>query len=140
MAKINGKLFRIYIVDTGTQTAIPLESTSSFSIENAVIDASDKDSGGYLTQVDGQRSWSVDGTFNYDQTRTDLTELIDKIVDADNSTEIEVLVGQNATSGDLAWSGNALIGSVSFSEDNNALVTVDISLTGNSPLTKVTKA
>ena len=139
MAKKNGKKFRIYIVDTGN-TAIPLETTTSFSIENAIIDASDKDSGGYLTGIDGQRSWSAETTVNYDFAQAGQLALLDALINPDVSTEQSVLIGEDNESGDIAWSGTALIASASFSGDNESLVTLDISLTGNSPLVKVVKA
>jgi len=139
MAKKNGKKFRIYIVGTGN-VAIPLEKTTSFSIENAIIDASDKDSGGYATGIDGQRSWSAETTLNYDFAQTGQLALLDALIDPDVSTEQNVLIGEDNETGDIAWSGSALIASASFSGDNESLVTLDISLTGNSPLTKVTKA
>jgi predicted secreted protein len=138
MAKDNGKKWRIYIVD-GSNTAIPLETTSSFGIENAIIDASDKDSGGWAVGIDGQRSWTAESTLNYDQTETGQLDLIDKLIDTDNSTEVDVAIGLDGVVGDISWTGSALIASGNFSADNEALITLDISLTGNSALTKVTK-
>ena len=139
MAKKNGKKFRIYIVD-GSNTAIPLETTTSFSIENAIIDASDKDSGGYAVGIDGQRSWSAETTVNYDFAQAEQLALLDSLIDPDTSTELDILIGEDSEIGDIAWSGSALIASGSFSGDNEALVTLDLSLTGNSPLVKVIKA
>jgi hypothetical protein len=139
MAKTNGKKFRIYVAD-GSNVAIPLETTTSFSIENAIIDASDKDSGGSASAIDGQRSWSAETTVNYDPTETGQLDLLDKLIDTDNSTEVSVAIGMDNEVGDISWTGSALIASGSFSADNEALITLDISLTGNSPLTKVIKA
>ena len=139
MAKENGKKWRIYIFDT-ENVAIPLETTSSFGIENAIIDASDKDSGGYATGVDGQRSWSADTTVNYDQTKTGQLDILDSIIDTTISTEVNVAIGLDNVIGDISWTGKALIASVNISGDNEALITMDISLTGNSALTKVIKS
>ena len=139
MAKKDGKKFRIYIVDGGN-TAIPLETTASFGIENAIIDASDKDSGGWQENIDGQRSWNAESSVNYDAAQTGQIDLLDKIIDTDNSTQVSVLIGEDSVAGDIAWSGTALLASTNVSGDNNALITMDVSLTGTGGLTKVTKA
>lgn len=137
---MNGKLFRVWLVDGATQEVIPSEVTNSFNIENALIDSSDKDSGGYGKNEDGQRTWSISITVNYEQTNTVVQDLVDKIIDADNPTDQDVLVGNNLATGDIGWSGSVKIASVGFSSENNGLVTADFELTGDSPLTKVTKS
>ena len=47
MAKVNGRKWLVYEIITATATAIPLGTTASLNINNNVIDASDKDSGGW---------------------------------------------------------------------------------------------
>lgn len=140
MSKINGKLFRLFIGASGSETALPLEVTSNFGIENALLDASDKDSGGYASRVDGQRDWNISATVNYDPNQSEVMDLIDSIVDPATSTEKDILIGMNTTAGDIAWRGKALLESINFTEGNNELMTLDVTLQCNSPLTKVTKA
>lgn len=140
MAKIKGKLFRVYIGAAGAEAALPMEVTSNFGIENALIDASDKDSGGYASRIDGQRDYSISATCNYDPSESVQQDLIDSIIDPTASTEKDVLIGMNTTAGDIAWSGKMLLESVNFSEGNEELVTFDVTLQCNSPLTKVTKS
>lgn len=140
MAKQDGKKFRIWIGAALSEVMIPLEVTSSLSIENAIIDASDKDSGGWLTGIDGQRSWNADTTLNYDSAEAGQLDLIDKLIDTTTSTEVEVLIGENNESGDISWRSKALIASANISGDNASLITMDISLTGNDALVKVVKA
>lgn len=139
MAKINGKLFRTWLIDNSSETLIPLETTGSSEIGNELIDASDKDGDGWASAIDGLRSWSRTVTLNYDQVNEVIISLLDKIIDTDNSTEIDILMGQNAADGDIYWRGKALISGATISDDNNALTTVDFTLTGNGPLTRETR-
>lgn len=139
MAKINGKKWRIYVVD-GTNKVIPLGTTDSLEISNGIIDASDKDSGGWQENIDGQRSWTASSTANYDASQTEQIALLDTLINTTVSTAQDILIGEDATAGDIAFTGKALIESASVSADNEAIVTVDFSFTGTGALTKVTKA
>ena len=139
MAKINGKKWRIYVVD-GTNKVIPLGTTDSLEISNGIIDASDKDSGGWQENIDGQRSWTASSTANYDASQTEQIALLDTLINTTVSTAQDILIGEDATAGDIAFTGKALIESASVSADNEAIVTVDFSFTGTGALTKVTKS
>ena len=140
MANKIGRLFRIWICVPASDVLIPLDVTTSLSIENAIIDASDKDSGGWLTGIDGQRSWSADTTLNYDSSESGQLDLLDALIDADTSTEVQVLIGENNEIGVIAWTSKALIASANISGDNEALITMDVTLTGNAALVKAIKA
>ena len=139
MAKINGKKWRIYVVD-GTNKVIPLGTTDSVEISNGIIAASDKDSGGWQENIDGQRSWTASSTANYDASQTEQIALLDTLINTTVSTAQDILIGEDATAGDIAFTGKALIESASVSADNEAIVTVDFSFTGTGALTKVTKS
>ena len=140
MARIKGDLFRAWAGPAGSGALIPFEVTSSFEITNELLDTSDKDDGGYASKLDGKRDYTLSITANYDPTNSEVQAIIDKMTDTTGTTEQDVLIGQNGEVGDIGWQGKMLISSISFSAGNGELVTVDISLSCNSPLAKVTKS
>jgi len=139
MAKVNGRKWLVYEIITATATAIPLGTTASLNINNNVIDASDKDSGGWRQLIDGQRDWDVSMTANYDQEQAKQMGLIDAILNVTTSTERTIGIGLDDAVGDILFQGQALVASTPISGDNEALVTIDYDFQGTGELTKTTK-
>lgn len=140
MAKENGRRWLVYEIITATATAIPLGTTAALNISNSVIDASDKDSGGWRELIDGQREWDASMTANYDQEQAKHLELIDAIIDTTTSTERTIGVGFDDNVGDILFQGQALVASTPITGDNESMVTVDYEFQGTGPLTKTIKA
>lgn len=139
MAKEIGETgFRVYL-DAGV-SLIPTEITNTLNINNNLIDASDKGSGGWADQLDGRRDWSTDFELNYDPADTVSVALIDKILDPTTATDVAVIVGKQTTAGDIGYSGTAKVGSISITGGDQELITMSGTLTGNGALVKVTKA
>jgi len=138
MAKeIGEKGWRVYL-DTGADL-IPTEITNTLNINNNIIDASDKGSGGWGENLDGRRDWSTDFELNYDAADTVSVALIDKILDPDTSTSVSVIVGKQTTAGDVGYKGNALVGNISITGGDQEVITMSGTLTGSGPLVKETK-
>lgn len=139
MSKENGRRFLIYKIDT-PNVAIPLGTTASLSISNGVIDATDKDSGGWRELLDGLREWNASMTANYDQAQAEQLGLVDKIIDTTTTTQMAIGIGFDNNTGDIMFTGNALVAETTLTGDNDAVVTVDYTFEGTGALTKVTKA
>lgn len=136
----NGSGVKIYVVTTGTpdtNTAIGGELNSSISINQAIIDVSDKDSD-WLEKLGGQKDWSVSGSFNIDESASgQQTDLFEALV---AGTAVKIFIGKIVSSSRVfGYLGDALIESVSISFDKDASSTKDISFQGSGELTKVSE-
>lgn len=133
MIKKVGRDYKIYVVTGGTTyTAIGGELNSSLTVNNEVIDMSDKDSD-WAENLAGQKSWEVSGSFILDQTASAEQQDMFTALVADTLVTIFIgqLSGQTVTSG---HSGTAIVASIAESYDKGGACTKDISFTGTGAL------
>jgi len=136
MATTGNVLGKDILVYDGTD-AISHSSSCSLSLNTAMIDIGDKDSGGWAKKLPDIKDWniSVDGMVAYDATHG-FEELFDKWV---AGTAITVKFSTEET-GDIYFTGSCYIESITKDAPNGDKVTFSISLTGDGALTKATVA
>ncbi len=134
----NGSKRKVYVVTTGTpgvNTAIGGEMSNSVTINNTIIDISDKDSD-WAENISGQKSWSVSASFNIVKGASgEQKKIFDKLVSGE---KVKIFIGEldGATQED-GWIGEALIESMSESNEKDASVTREVSFTGTGALTQI---
>jgi predicted secreted protein len=128
---VAGKDRRVYLVNTDTNTVVKGEQNYSLTINNALIDTSDKDND-WDTKIAGSKSWSLSVTANADTTDASQTAFLDSVMEGD---EIEVLIG-TTTNG---FKGEGFVESAGESAERGGVVSRDFSIQGNGALSKVTE-
>ena len=134
----NGSKRKVYVVTTGTpdvNTAIGGEMSNSVTINNTIIDISDKDSA-WAENISGQKSWSVSASFNIVKGATgEQKKIFDKLVSGE---KVKIFIGElDGATQDDGWVGEALIESMSESNEKDASVTREVSFTGTGALTQI---
>lgn len=134
----NGSKRKVYVVTSGTpdvNTAIGGEMSNSVTINNTIIDISDKDSA-WAENISGQKSWSVSASFNIVKGTTgEQKKIFDKLVSGE---KVKIFIGElDGTTQDDGWVGEALIESMSESNEKDASVTREVSFTGTGALTQI---
>ena len=90
----NGSKRKVYVVTTGTpdvNTAIGGEMSNSVTINNTIIDISDKDSA-WAENISGQKSWSVSASFNIVKGATgEQKKIFDKLVSGE---KVKIFIGE----------------------------------------------
>lgn len=127
---VAGKDRRVYLVSGSTNAVLKGEQNYSLSINNALIDTSDKDNA-WDTKMASTKNWSLSVSANADTTDTSQLAFIDGVMEGD---EIEVLIGADSN----GYKGNGFVESVSESAERGGVVTRDFSIQGSGALTKVT--
>lgn len=125
----NGNVRRVYLVEQGTSTFVVGQTSGSASINDELLEASDK-TDEWARYVSGKKSWSATVGVNLDNTATaKQVEFIKSLV-AGQSVEIfvGVLSGDEQSDG---IAGTAYVASIEDTFDNGALSTRSINLTGN---------
>ena len=129
---VKGTDLRIYI---GTKK-IAYEQTCTLDLSTAMIETSSKDSGDWMTQIPGRKSWSLSTTIqlDYQSAGTDYTydELLVAWLDG---TELTVTFKTSA-SGDTILTGKAYIESKPIKADDQTIATCDVTLQGTGKLEK----
>jgi len=129
MAKINGTTMTI-VVDGDT---IDCNIDATLTIDRDLPDTSCKDDAGWATHLQGQGSWSVEGSARVDFSSTmGYQELVALLI---ARTEITALDFLSSDVGGLKASGTASITSLSFAAPNEDSATFDFSFTGNGIVT-----
>jgi predicted secreted protein len=136
---INGTKFGVYVA--GTKVAYA--TSASISMNHNLRDTSTKDSGGWRDQLEGQRDWevSVEGMLiftNLDGTAvTGLTadELYSTYIYA--RTQFELKFSTEVT-GDIKWTGQAFLTSLSADTPNEDSSTWSGSFSGTGELVQAT--
>jgi len=136
---INGTKFGVYVA--GTKVAYA--TSASISMNHNLRDTSTKDSGGWRDQLEGQRDWevSVEGMLiftNLDGTAvTGLTanELYSSYIYA--RTQFELKFSTEVT-GDIKWTGQAFLTSLSADTPNEDSSTWSGSFSGTGELVQAT--
>lgn len=137
--RLNGVLFRLFLIEQSTHTAIPTEKSLTLNMTNNMIECSDK-SVNWQQFIDGQRGWSASLEVNYTNDANDVTQkIIDRWLDENGDTLTPVLLGKDDASGDIAFVGYARVGNISVNAGNNEIMTCSFDLTGSGELKKVTR-
>lgn len=127
----SGNNSKIYVVSGGsTYGVIAGNISASLTVNGVIIDTSDKDSG-WATNIAGEKSWSVSGSFRLK--RADTVQQALNVGDL-----VSVFIGELSGASPL-WghSGTARIESLSYSYEKDDVANLDISFTGSSTLTKI---
>lgn len=127
MACIKGNDLEVYIggVLVGKATSATL------NINSNLLDASTKDSAGWLKQCAGQKSWDVSSEMLVDFSLTyGVSELYTAFV---AGTEVTLLFGEG-TGAVAKFEGTALVSSISINAANEELATVSASFNGTGAL------
>jgi len=129
---INGTL--VLVSEDGNSIASTTDAT--LNIEMDAPDASTKGSAGWVENIAGQKSWSidVDGLAIFDYTTGNVQQLAQNLI---TRTEVEVYFYPNAGSG---YYGNAFVTSVSIGAPNEDVASISATFTGNGELYQKTVA
>lgn len=136
---LNGTKFAVY--NAGTKIAYA--TTASISINHNLRDTSTKDSGGWRDQLEGQRDWevSVDGMLIFVDgsggaiAGTTANELYSSYIASRTEFELKF---STEVAGDIKWSGNAFMTSLSMDTPNEDSSTWSASFSGTGTLTQAT--
>lgn len=129
--KFNGTLLNVYI----DNTIIGCATSSELSINVDLADATCKDDGGWADHIAGLRDWSVstDGLVKFDGNNN-----VEDLYDLLSGRSVVTLKFTTNVTGDLVFSGQASVASLSVSAEMEAAVTYSVEFTGKGPLTKGT--
>jgi predicted secreted protein len=128
---VAGKDRRVYLVSSDTNTVVKGEQNYSLTINNTLIDTSDKDNA-WDTKIASTKNWSLSVTANADTSDATQIAFIDGVMEGD---EVEVLIG-SPTDG---FKGKGFVESVGESAERGGVVSRDFSIQGNGALSKVTE-
>ena len=136
---INGTKFGVYAAGT----KIGYATSASISMNHSLRDTSTKDSGGWRDQLEGQRDWecSVEGMVIFVDSAggaiSDVT--MDELFSTYIATRTEfTLMFSTEVTGDLKWTGQAFLTSLSADTPNEDSSTWSGSFSGTGALTQAT--
>lgn len=131
MALVKGNDLEVYV---GT-TLVGKATSATLNVNTNLLDASTKESTGWMEQVAGQKSWdiSVEALVDFSLTYG-VSELYSAMI---AGTEVSVVFGVGTGASDEKFEGQALISSVSINAGNEELATVSASFNGTGALTAV---
>jgi predicted secreted protein len=128
MAAIKGNDLEVYIGGTLVGKA----TSATLNINSNLLDASTKESAGWLDQIAGQKSWDVSSEMLVDFSLSyGVSELYTAFV---AGTEVVLVFGEG-TGAVAKFEGNALVSSISINAANEELATVSASFNGTGSLT-----
>lgn len=139
VTKTVGNVWRIYIKETATNTAIGGEVSGSLSINANTVDMSDKDSLWDEIQT-GSKNWSISGEFVRDSAASsEQSKLVTKML-TEQSTEIGVVIARIGDASKVieGYEGKAVITSIEQTFGKNEASKINVSFQGNGALTVMT--
>jgi len=135
---INGTKFGVY----AGATKIGYATSASLSINHNLRDTSTKDSGGWRSQLEGQRDFeiSVEGMVIFSTASGAIADLtVDELYSTYIATRAELTIKfSTEVSGDYKWSGQAFMTSLSMDTPNEDSSTFSASFSGTGALTQAT--
>lgn len=135
---INGTKFAVYAAGT----KIAYATSASISMNHNLRDTSTKDSGGWRDQLEGQRDWevSVEGMLIFTESGGAIAGLtMDELYSTYIATRtVFELKFSTEVSGDIKWTGNAFLTSLSADTPNEDSSTWSGSFSGTGVLTQAT--
>jgi predicted secreted protein len=134
MALVKGTDLRIFV---GTKT-IANETTCSIDLSTSMIETSSKDSGAWMTQIPGRKSWSLTSTIQLDYADGTSQYTYDELLTAwIDQTELTVSF-KTAAANDTTLTGKAYVASKPVTGGDQEIATVEVTLQGTGVLTKGT--
>lgn len=134
MSKVHGKNLSVYVDDVKVGDA----RDCTLNVNMNLVDASSKDDDNWSAKLAGMRDWSVDVSYLHDETKSfSGTEAIDLILNA-TQVVVEFSVGENATTGDAYWYGNAYLQTGSLTAPLDDVVNGSLTFVGDGELSKAT--
>lgn len=142
MPAINGTLilFNVDVAD-GTPDELGMTTSATLNIEMDLPDSSNKQSSGWATHIQGQKSWSIDidGVADFVSSTGNIEKLGNYII---NRSAVDVEFVPNSTGPTagtyVKYAGEASLASVSVVAGNEDTATLSGSFTGNGALTAST--
>ena len=134
---INGTKFGVYVAGT----KIGYATSASISMNHSLRDTSTKDSAGWRDQLEGQRDWevSVEGMLIFlDGSGSAISDTtMDELYSTYIATRTEfTLMFSTEITGDIKWSGQAFLTSLSADTPNEDSSTWSGSFSGTGALTQ----
>lgn len=128
MACIKGNDLEVYIGGT----LVGKSTSATLNVNSNLLDASTKESAGWLEQCVGQKSWDVSSEALVDFSLTyGVSEMYTAFV---AGTELTLVFGEG-TGAVAKFEGTAIISSISINAANEELATVSVSFSGTGALT-----
>jgi predicted secreted protein len=120
--------------------AVAHSTSCSLSVSVDLPDSTTKDSGGFASQIQGLRSWSVstDGLAVIESAAAGVN--VEDLYSSISSRTDVTLTFSTFVSGDKIWTGTAQIESLDFTGDMESPATFSASFTGTGPLVMTTNA
>lgn len=132
MALVKGTDLRIFV---GTKT-IANETTCSIDLTTSMIETSSKDSGAWMTQIPGRKSWSLTSTIQLDFADGTAQYTYDELLNAWlDQTELTVAFKTAAVT-DTILTGKAFVASKPVTGGDQEIATVEVTLQGTGVLYK----
>jgi TP901-1 family phage major tail protein len=128
MGYVKGDSIRFY--NQGVVLGLEMEVSLTASLDT--IETTDKDSAGWKTFIDGDKSWTCSGTANLDWAATE--NISDIFADFIAGTAVAIDIGSATDS--KYYGGNGIINSWSFEGPRNGLATFSFEVQGTGALTE----
>lgn len=134
MAEIGNKR-KVYLVDDTTNTYVVGQTSGSISLNNELVDSSDKSSE-WAEYISGQKSWSITVAVNLDNSATaNQVKFLESLIEG---TRVKVFIGVlSADQQSDGFVGEAMVASVEDSYDKGSISSRSISLTGTGAIAMV---
>jgi TP901-1 family phage major tail protein len=130
MGYVKGDNIRFY----NGEVQLDLEMEVSISASLDTIETTDKDSAGWKTFIDGDKSWTASGSANLDWSATE--NVSTTFADFVAGTAVNIDVGSAVDA--KFYSGSGIINSWSFEGPRNGLATFSFEVQGTGTLTEGT--
>lgn len=132
---INGTDIVVKFGAAGSEVAVYCATTATLNLATATVAASCKDGGSWAQNLEGTKSWdiSVDGLYQV-ITAAGFVDLADLLITGPN--DVTIIFGQDGTTGEIYWSGKAVLTACSLTAPDGEIATWSATFTGNGPLAK----
>lgn len=135
MAKLAGFQGGLY-TNTGTPVKIAQVREATLSIEASEIETTSFDSNGWVENIPGLKSWSVDAEALFDPADATHTDLYEALV---NGEILTINLYPKDAASAKGYSGSVIVTSFEVGVPNDDAVTVSLTLTGTGALSSITK-
>jgi len=134
MALVKGTDLRIFV----NNKTIANETTCSIDLSTSMIETSSKDSGAWMTQIPGRKSWSITSTIQLDYADGTSQYTYDELLTAWLGQTVLTVSFKTAAASDTTLTGQAYIASKPVQGGDQEIATVEITLQGTGELAKGT--
>ena len=140
MAILNGTELKVY--STGTTNLVAYAQNCTLNINNTTRDITNKESAGWKESLESLRDWSIDVDGAYAWTSAAgvaLTDGVDDLIQTDiiaGRLQVDVIIGDAASTSDISYLGKAYITSVSLTGGTEDTATYSLTLEGTGALSQ----